>query len=187
MAWIRNALVYAHSGASACPTTSPARTFQTGGVERLPLALAHIAGLRCGIVGSQGAASWCGLFSFGDLPGWARSNKTSALDESFTFYSFLPSCVQVSKNRDIARAKSICLALLPTLTVQKDSNRQSPKAFDKGGVSRILSTAWCNSSCETGIENFFAALSADGFRTCLVLPMVPPCAGSGATVCWCRH
>ncbi len=169
------------------PLLHPHVRSKPGGVKRPPRALAYKVGLRCRIVGSQGAAFRCGLFSFGGLPGWARLINTSALDESSTFYSFLPSCVQVSRKRDIARAKSICLALLPTLTVQKDSNRQSPKAFDKGGVSRILSTAWCNSSCETGIENFFAALSGDGFRICFVLAMVSPCAGSEATVCWHRH
>ena len=56
-------------------------------------------------------------------------------------YSLLPDCVQASKKRDIARAKSTCLVLFPILTVQKVSNRQSPKAFDKVGVAKIVSTA----------------------------------------------
>jgi len=89
-------------------------------------------------------------------------------------YSLLPNCVQVSKKRDIARAKSPCLVLFPILTVQKVSNRQSPKAFDKVGVAKIVSTAWCNSSVETGIENFFASLSDGDCRIFLVLLMCPP-------------
>jgi hypothetical protein len=88
-------------------------------------------------------------------------------------YSMLPDCVQVSKNRDIALAKSTCLALFAILTVQKASNRQSPKALDKFGSAKIVSTAWCNSSCETGIENFLTALVGGDCRICLVLLMVP--------------
>jgi hypothetical protein len=72
--------------------------------------------------------------------------------------------------------------LFPVFSVQKVSNRQSPKAFDKVGVAKIVSTAWCNSSGETGIENFFTALAGGDGRICLVLLMVSPGASSDAPV-----
>lgn len=61
---------------------------------------------------------------------------------SLFFYSSLPDRDQVFKNWDNARAKLTCRALFPVLTIQRLSNRQSPKTFDKAGVAKIVSRAW---------------------------------------------